>query len=64
MDTAEEGDGRAGCEGRSDTCVLACVEQIDGGTLLHNTGGPAWRSVLTCKGGMWAGGGRFRREGV
>ena len=41
------------------TCVLACVEQRDGGTLLYNTGSPAWRSVMTCKGGMCAVAGRF-----
>ena len=34
------------------TCILYHVKEIASGTLLYNTGSPAWRFVTTWRGGM------------
>lgn len=50
-------------ESNIDIYTLPCLKQIAGGKLLLSTGGSAWRSAMTCRGGMGQRG-RLSREGT
>ena len=42
---------------------LSCVKQIASGKLLYNTVSPAWRSLMTQRGGT-GGAGRLKNKGI
>ena len=46
VDTVGEGKSRTEGESNIDIHTLPCVEWIAGEMLLHNTGSPAWCSVM------------------
>ena len=55
MDLGQGEDG-INWESSIDTHPLPCLKHIAGGELLPSTGSAAWRSVMTCRGGMGQGG--------
>ena len=69
--TAEESESGTNGESSTDiyiyihthTHTLSCVKQKVSGKLLNNTGSPAWRSVMTWRGGVGGGQGASR-EGI
>ena len=52
VDTMGEGDSGTNDEGSFNMHTISCIKQIADGKLLCNTGGAAWWSVMTPRGGV------------